>query len=189
MYLIKRRLRSVPCHAGRRKTTNKKKKPSHSKKPSLLKRLLALRSSFLKFSRLITRRINRLADSIRRVANETELIRNQVNQVNTRVNVLAADVSAITAPGPANETGLIQEQVNLLNTRVNALAAEVSALTAPIQSVRALLQARIGTTATIETDAGSISGTVLAVGIDFVQILEPTGDIVLIPLSSITTIE
>lgn len=155
MYLIKRRLRCVPSHAGRRKTTNKKKKPSHSKKPSLLKKILALRSSLLKFSRLITWRINRLAANVRKVATDSDQTQNQVTQLNQQVSVLAAEVNAITGP---------------------------------TQGTRALLQARIGTTATIETNAGSISGTVLAVGIDFVQILEPTGDIVIIPISSITTI-
>ncbi|MDQ0060246.1 hypothetical protein [Paenibacillus harenae] len=88
----------------------------------------------------------------------------------------------------SNETDQLQSQVIRLERQVNLLAAEVNALVGPTQSARALLQARTGTTATIETNAGSISGTIVAVGIDFVQILEPTGDIVLIPISSITAI-
>ncbi|WP_442048858.1 hypothetical protein [Paenibacillus sp. 2TAB19] len=58
----------------------------------------------------------------------------------------------------------------------------------PIQRARAILEARIGVVASIETNAGNISGTVVAVGVDFVHILEPTGDTVLLPISSITAI-
>ncbi|WP_337099860.1 hypothetical protein [Paenibacillus sp. YIM B09110] len=88
----------------------------------------------------------------------------------------------------SNETNQLQRQVSQLERQVNLLAAGVSTLVAPTQRARAILEAKIGAVASIETNAGNISGTVVAVGIDFVHILEPTGDIILLPISSITAI-
>lgn len=129
MLIVKKRLRTAPCYAGRRRIKRKKKRSS------LLKKLLSFRSRVLRYSRLINRRIE-----------------------------------------------------SLVNT-VNLLAAQVNTITAPTQGARALLQGRMGSVVSIETNAGSISGTIVEVGVDYVQILEPTGDIVLIPLRSITTVE
>ncbi|MDF2650685.1 MAG: hypothetical protein K0Q73_6490 [Paenibacillus sp.] len=75
--------------------------------------------------------------------------------------------------------------INKLNTQVNNLQAQVLA---PILAIRNLLQSRMGTAVTIQTAVGSISGTVVSVGRDFVQLLEPSGAIVFIPISKINTI-
>jgi len=43
----------------------------------------------------------------------------------------------------------------------------------------------MGEAVTVETDAGTITGTVQFVGTDFVELLEPGGDVVLVPFASI----
>ncbi|MGF7035636.1 hypothetical protein J2T17_006669 [Paenibacillus mucilaginosus] len=47
---------------------------------------------------------------------------------------------------------------------------------------------RIGESVTIETDAGTITGVLQLVGTDVIQVLEPTGDILLIPIPSINAV-
>ncbi|WP_426448067.1 hypothetical protein ACP26L_27095 [Paenibacillus sp. S-38] len=50
------------------------------------------------------------------------------------------------------------------------------------------LEDKIGDTVTIETNAGTVTGVLQMVGSNVVQVLEPTGDILLIPISSINAI-
>ncbi|MGO4371912.1 hypothetical protein AB4Z33_04960 [Paenibacillus sp. 2TAB19] len=155
MYIVKKRLRAVPCYTGRWKKPREKKKTSRVRRSSLLNKLTALRRSFVRYVGRINRRIGTLTAIIRRLSNETNQLQSQVSQ--------------------------LERQVNLISTELNALVV-------PIQRARAILEARIGVVASIETNAGNISGTVVAVGVDFVHILEPTGDTVLLPISSITAI-
>jgi chromosome segregation ATPase len=155
MYMVKKRLRAVPCYTGRWKKPREKKKTSRVRRSSLLNKLTALRRSFVRYVGRINRRIGTLTAIIRRLSNETNQLQSQVSQ--------------------------LERQVNLITT-------ELSTLVVPIQRARAILQARIGNITSIETDAGSISGTIVTVGIDYVHILEPTGDIILLPISSITAI-
>ncbi len=54
----------------------------------------------------------------------------------------------------------------------------------PIEFIEDLL----GQSVVIETNAGTVTGTLTLVGTDVVQVLEPTGDIVLIPLNSINSV-
>lgn len=106
-----------------------------------------------------------------------------VGRINRRIGTLTAIIRRLS-----NETNQLQSRVSQLERQVNLLATEVSTLVAPTQRARAILESRIGAVASIETDAGSISGTIVTVGIDYVHILEPTSDIVLLPISSITAI-
>ncbi len=50
------------------------------------------------------------------------------------------------------------------------------------------LTSLIGTTITVDTAAGDVSGILTLVGTDVIQLLEATGDIVLIPISSINSV-
>ena len=50
------------------------------------------------------------------------------------------------------------------------------------------LKGRIGEVLTVETTAGTVSGTLTFVGRDFIELVEPTEDIVLIPITSIVTV-
>ncbi|WP_259616756.1 hypothetical protein [Paenibacillus doosanensis] len=78
--------------------------------------------------------------------------------------------------------------VNRVTAAVNNLQEEVSALVASNESIKNLLLSRVGTTVSIETISGPVSGKLLGVGKDFAQILEPTGDNVLIPIINITSV-
>ncbi|MBA2938480.1 hypothetical protein HZF08_09165 [Paenibacillus sp. CGMCC 1.16610] len=50
------------------------------------------------------------------------------------------------------------------------------------------VEGRLNTQVTIQTGAGTESGTLILVGPDVVEILEPSGDILLIPASSIESV-
>ncbi|RTE10029.1 hypothetical protein [Paenibacillus whitsoniae] len=52
----------------------------------------------------------------------------------------------------------------------------------------AALDGRLNTQVTIQTSAGTVSGLVLLIGSDVVELLEPSGDILLIPAHSIQTV-
>lgn len=79
-----------------------------------------------------------------------------------------------------------QEQVN---ARINALQDQVNGLeVGQSSSVLALLRGRLNTRITIVTTAGSVFGTLVAIGEDFIQIAEPNGSIVIIPLRSLLSI-
>jgi hypothetical protein len=59
----------------------------------------------------------------------------------------------------------------------------------PDDSLIQALRARLNTTVTISTNAGDITGVLNLVGTDVIRIVEPTGNIVLIPISQINGIE
>ncbi|MGM0879654.1 MAG: hypothetical protein ACQEXQ_01265 [Bacillota bacterium] len=92
----------------------------------------------------------------------------------SRINRLSAAISRLTA-----FTNQIRNDVNILQAQVSSLAA------AP--GIRDVLLGRLNTSILVETDAGAISGTLIEVGTDYVAILEPTGAIVLVPLTDINT--
>ncbi|BFT75027.1 hypothetical protein [Paenibacillus sp. P36] len=50
------------------------------------------------------------------------------------------------------------------------------------------VEGRLNTQVTIQTGAGTESGTLILVGSDVIEILEPSGDILLIPASSIESV-
>ncbi|WP_246059306.1 hypothetical protein [Paenibacillus lautus] len=79
-----------------------------------------------------------------------------------------------------------QEQVN---ARINALQEQVNGLeVGQSSSVLALLRGRLNTRITVVTTAGSVFGTLVAIGEDFIQIAEPNGSIVIIPFRSLLSI-
>ncbi|MNH44559.1 hypothetical protein D3C79_1067550 [compost metagenome] len=49
-----------------------------------------------------------------------------------------------------------------------------------------ILQGRIDTVVTLITDAGSVTGILTLLGTDVAQLLEESGDIVLVPIAQIT---
>ncbi|MZQ85993.1 hypothetical protein GQF01_28215 [Paenibacillus sp. 5J-6] len=50
------------------------------------------------------------------------------------------------------------------------------------------VEGRLNTQVTIQTGAGTESGTLILIGSDVIEILEPSGDILLIPASSIESV-
>lgn len=82
----------------------------------------------------------------------------------------------------------LQELVAALDNQFRTLQAQVGELADPYAEVRSTLESRQGSVVTIETDAGPVAGTLIAVGTDFAQLLEPTGDMVFVLIDSISQI-
>jgi hypothetical protein len=55
----------------------------------------------------------------------------------------------------------------------------------PPNPIIALLQSRISTVVTLITDGGSVTGILILLGTDVAQLLEESGDIVLVPIAQI----
>ncbi|MDF2653172.1 MAG: hypothetical protein K0Q73_8977 [Paenibacillus sp.] len=107
-------------------------------------------------------------------------LRKPSNSILKRLKVLSLKVAQLK-----RRVNNIVAAINNLNTQVNTLQAQVLE---PIIAVRNVLLARVGKSVTIQTAVGSVSGTVVTVGANFVRLLEPSGAIVFIPLSKINTI-
>lgn len=103
----------------------------------------------------------------------------------------------------------IRLQIARLNERLNVLQEQVNGLrggaspgagpgvgpgvgpgsgAGPGSSLIAFLRGRLNSRVTVETTAGTIFGTLIAIGEDYVQIAEPNGSIVIIPLRSFLSI-
>lgn len=85
----------------------------------------------------------------------------------------------------------IRLQIVRLNERIHALQEQVNGLqggASPGSSVSAFLRGRLNSRITVETTAGTIFGTLIAIGEDYAQIAEPNGSIVIIPLRSFLSI-
>ncbi|EFU40319.1 hypothetical protein PVOR_19504 [Paenibacillus vortex V453] len=83
----------------------------------------------------------------------------------------------------------IRLQLSRLTARVQALQEQVNERQGgPSSSVTALLTGKLNTRLTVETTAGSVFGTLIAIGEDFVQIAEPNGSIAIIPMRSFLSI-
>ncbi len=84
----------------------------------------------------------------------------------------------------------IKLQIRRLTIRVNALQKQVEDYGyADWNNVIAYLSSRLNTRITIETPAGSIFGSLVSIGENYIQISEPNGSIAIIPLSSVLSIE
>jgi uncharacterized protein YlxW (UPF0749 family) len=79
-------------------------------------------------------------------------------------------------------------QVTSLQKEVAQLKDQVKALTAESSQMQQILSSKRGTITTIETQSGSITGTILVAGTDAVEIQEQNGNIVLIPYKSIESV-
>ncbi|XOK63755.1 hypothetical protein ACJ7K1_11805 [Paenibacillus elgii] len=164
----------VPAH---------KKAAPRKKRPTLLNMINSLRHRFLRLFNSLSRRLHRISRDVSRLAG-------QVNDVSAQEKQLAVKVAQTTQSlnGLSGQVSALAARTEPFATQISSLQAEVASLTAPSRAVRTLLQGRVGTTVSIESNAGSISGTLTAVGDDFAQIQEPTGDIVLIPLANVNSV-
>lgn len=98
----------------------------------------------------------------------------RISELRRRIEELSASIAQLTA-----FTNQIRSDVNTLQAQIRGPIA------AP--SIQEVLLSRLNTPIVVETDAGAISGTLIEVGTDYAAILEPTGAIVLIPLSEINS--
>lgn len=82
----------------------------------------------------------------------------------------------------------LKHRVNRLSAHVNALQDRVDTLSSNDAGTRAFLSSRVGARLTLETPAGTLFGTLMNVGENFIQLREPDGSIVLLPLRNILSL-
>lgn len=116
-------------------------------------------------------RFRRLRRQIAGIRNEE---RRRFEELTAAISKLADTIAQLTA-----FTNQIRNDVNELQAQFRGTQ------TAPI--IRQVLLPRINTSIVVETNAGAISGTLIEVGTDYIEILEPTGSIVLIPLAEVNS--
>ncbi|KPV55242.1 hypothetical protein QJ48_34225 [Paenibacillus sp. A3] len=165
------------CVPARKKAVPRKKRPTLSDIVRKLRhRLLRLFTILSRRIRRISRDVSRLAGQVNAVSAQEKQLAAQLAQTNQSLNGLSGQVSALAA------------RTEPFAAQIADLQGEVESLYATSRAVRTVLQGRVGTTVSLDTNAGSISGTLTVVGDDFAQIQEPTGDIVLIPLANVNSV-
>jgi predicted RNase H-like nuclease (RuvC/YqgF family) len=108
---------------------------------------------------------------------EEQRLQSEINQLQTQDANLQAQISKL------------QTQVANLQTQVANLQTELESDVTPNPALQSLLQSKQGQTVTVATPAGNVTGEVILVGTDAVQIQEPNGDIVNIPFAKITAVQ
>lgn len=166
----------------------------------LSNRTVALRTSY----RTLLRHYEAMQGEMNALRNENAALRNEQAALLARTAGQEDRLQALerTAADLQARNALLQEQSVSMQAQLSSVTAQAAStqsavlllqerlqrLLTPENPVEEFLQGRIGTTVTVETDAGGISGTVVALGTDYVQILEPSGNTVLVPLQSINTV-
>ncbi|KKO54476.1 hypothetical protein [Paenibacillus sp. DMB20] len=96
---------------------------------------------------------------------------------------LAAKVKKLS-----RKVDVLSEQTELLADRVEELEDQVMTGLVVIPELIDFFSSRTGQSVQINTTFATLKGVVLATAVDAVQIRESSGDLVLIPFSSITTV-
>ncbi|WP_334072752.1 MULTISPECIES: hypothetical protein [Paenibacillus] len=84
-----------------------------------------------------------------------------------------------------------QRQIDDAFSNINALRQQVQQYVGPTENYEGiinLLTPLLNTSVTIDTAAGPIFGTLVAIGLDYIEIVEPDGSIVLIPLDQVLSV-
>lgn len=81
----------------------------------------------------------------------------------------------------------LRAAINSLIGRVQLLEEQVGETVGRIAETRQFFQSRIGTTVSVTTDAGVVSGTITEVGTNYVRLTESDGDLVFIPLDEVNS--
>ncbi|MCF8567630.1 hypothetical protein LLE49_23200 [Alicyclobacillus tolerans] len=87
------------------------------------------------------------------------------------------------------EVDLLQSAVSQLNTELAQLRVEVYSGVMPNPGLQASFQSKLDQTVTVSTPDGNITGVVIVVGTDAVELRETTGNIVIIPYSQVTAVQ
>ncbi|WP_404470060.1 hypothetical protein [Sutcliffiella horikoshii] len=86
----------------------------------------------------------------------------------------------------------VPEEITLILARLASVEARLATLEvqfgAPIDAIREEFQANLGNTVTVNATFDVIEGTVTTVGTDAVEITTPTGDVFIIPYTSVISI-
>ncbi|MEC0239711.1 hypothetical protein P4H66_07540 [Paenibacillus dokdonensis] len=111
---------------------------------------------------------------------KTGSVRRKLNELK---RLLAGNIARL-----AEQIRRLRYRVNRLSARVNSLQDQVELMTGNQQGTKAFFIKKVHSKITIETPAGTIFGTLTLVGNDFIQLREPDGSIVLLPLRSVLSI-
>lgn len=87
------------------------------------------------------------------------------------------------------EVNLLQNAVSQLNAELAQLRIEVESGVTPNPALQASFQSKLNQTVTVSTPDGSVTGVVIVVGTDAVELREGSGDIVIIPYSKVTAVQ
>lgn len=105
-----------------------------------------------------------------------------------------ANLEQVVGPLPQNITDLqqavasIQQNIASVEQSISTIQTELETGLIANPQMQAALTTLVGKTATLTTSGGSVTGTVILVGTNAVELREANGDIVIIPFSKITTI-
>ncbi|MCR8644686.1 hypothetical protein NV379_18695 [Paenibacillus sp. N1-5-1-14] len=155
-------VKNVKIRSFRTISSIRKKTSCKPKKTPISKQIKRLRCYVIKVTKSLSKRIKALSKKVSFLLAATVTLQKKVDQ--------------LTRAQQANES-----QIALLTSQVQTLTAQTLA-------TWTLFDGRMGTQIVIATDGGTVSGTVNTLGTNYVQILEPTGDIVLTPFNNVISV-
>lgn len=88
-----------------------------------------------------------------------------------------------------SEINQLQAQDANLQAQISNLQTEIESGLTPNPALQSLLQSKQGQTVTVSTPAGNVTGEIILVGTDAVEIRESNGDIVIIPFTKVTAVQ
>ncbi|MBB3113317.1 chromosome segregation ATPase [Paenibacillus phyllosphaerae] len=112
-----------------------------------------------------------------------------VSLLQQSVDALGAAIGSLTDRVALIEAAIHRNRIELgeMRSTVGSLTSEVGELTSEEQSIRSQLQQRIGAQVTIDTPVGTVTGVLIAVGEDFVELQESTGAILVVRIAKINS--
>ena len=131
--------------------------------------------------------IKGLPKVISKLKESLHTVKKRVRRLAAEVSDLRQQVNRIDSEGVILRSRVIQNE-QVFGTEIAAVRSQVNGILAGAEVARQFLSNRTGSSAIVDTNAGAVSGTVLAVGSDYVEMLEPNGTIVLIPLMKVVSV-
>ncbi|OZB98375.1 hypothetical protein CJP46_04255 [Paenibacillus sp. XY044] len=161
-------------------SAHRKKKPhSHKKKPApLFRRLLNVKRFIVKLKHQLSSLAGTVAELSARVSSLEKQIAGMNSRPGTGTGVPGSGPGIAPGPGPAPGPSPVPGQGPALGTRPGTETTGIVALLTP----------RINSRVTVETPVGTIFGTLIQIGEDYVQILEMDESNVLIPFRSLLAV-
>jgi ribosome maturation factor RimP len=140
-------------------------------------------ATWWKSLRTLTARVDSLEVRVRRFAYREATDRKQIGALTAAVNTLST------------QTAVVDTTIAQLNTSVSELGQSYQYLLTvfssglyPNPALEAQFTQSLNQSVTVVTPAGSITGTVIAVGTDAVELREANNDVVIIPYHQITAV-
>jgi uncharacterized protein YlxW (UPF0749 family) len=118
--------------------------------------------------------VQKLRREVRELAHQLRIIRREVLAEEQRLQ---------------SEINQLQAQDANLQAQIASLQTQIDSGVTPNPALQSFLQSKQGQTVTVSTPAGNVTGVVILVGTDAVEIRESNGDIVIIPFSKITAVQ